>query len=73
MLRLFTRVAVVCDHTMLQDAHALRGMHEAFGLQVDFYFFVQKRQIFDFLPNRATMPIRLSFATVLVKRQRICT
>ena len=36
MLRLFTRVAVVCDHTMLQDAHALRGMLEAFGLQVDF-------------------------------------
>ena len=48
MLRLFTRVAVVCDHTMLQDAHALRGMLEAFGLQVDFYFFVQKRQVLDF-------------------------
>ena len=48
MLRMFTRVAVVCDRTMLRDAQALRGMLEAFGLQVDFYFFVQKRQILDF-------------------------
>ena len=48
MLRLFTRVAIACDRTMLQDAHALRGMLEAFGLQVDFYYFIQKRQILDF-------------------------
>ena len=48
MLRLFTRVAIACDRTMLKDAHALRGMLEAFGLQVDFYYFVQKRQILDF-------------------------
>lgn len=48
MLRLFTRVAIACDRTMLKEAQALRGMLEAFRLQVDFYYFVQKRQILDF-------------------------
>lgn len=48
MLRLFTPVAIVCDHTLTEQASALRGMLESFRLRVDFYRFVQKPQVFDF-------------------------
>ena len=48
MLRMFTPVAIVCDRTMLREAHALRGVLESFALQVDFHYFIQKRQILDF-------------------------
>ena len=48
MLKLFTPVAIVCDHTMTEEASALRGMLESFRLRVDFYRFVQKPQVFDF-------------------------
>ncbi len=48
MLRMFTPVAIVCDRTMLREADALRGVLESFRLQVDFHYFVQKRQILDF-------------------------
>jgi hypothetical protein len=45
---MFTPVAIVCDRTMLREAHALRGVLESFALQVDFYYFIQKRQVLDF-------------------------
>ena len=48
MLKLFTPVAIVCDHTMTEQASAIRGMLESFRLRVDFYRFVQKPQVFDF-------------------------
>lgn len=48
MLRMFTPVAVVCDRTMLREADALRHVLETFRLQVDFHYFVQKRQILHF-------------------------
>ena len=48
MLRMFTPVAIVCDRTMIREAHALRGVLESFALQVDFHYFIQKRQILDF-------------------------
>ena len=48
MLKLFTPVAIACDHTMTEEASALRGMLESFRLRVDFYRFVQKPQVFDF-------------------------
>ena len=48
MLKLFTPLAIACDHTMTEEASALRGMLESFRLRVDFYRFVQKPQVFDF-------------------------
>lgn len=48
MLRMFTPVAVVCDRTMIREADALRHALENFRLQVDFHYFVQKRQILHF-------------------------
>ena len=33
MLKLFTPVAIVCDHTMTEEASALRGMLESFRLR----------------------------------------
>ena len=49
-MRLFERVAVVCDHTpeMLEMAGALRAMLESFTLRVDFHYLIQKRQMLDF-------------------------
>ena len=48
MLKLFTPVAIVCDHTLTEQASALRGVLESFRLRVDFYRFVQKPQVLDF-------------------------
>lgn len=49
-MRLFDRVAIVCDHTpeMLEMAGALRAVLESFTLRVDFYHLIQKRQMLDF-------------------------
>ena len=49
-MKLFSRVAIVCDHTpeMLQMASALRAMLEGFSLRVEFHHLVQKRQIAEF-------------------------
>ena len=41
MLSLFTPVAIVCDHSMNDDASALRGILESFRLRVDFYHFLK--------------------------------
>lgn len=48
MLKMFTPVAIVCDHTMFREAHALRTVLESFALQVDFHYLIQKRQVLDF-------------------------
>ncbi len=65
MLRLFTPVAIVCDHTMTDDASALRGMLESFRLRVDFYHFIQKPQVFDFFaqPNNYAYTILICHGT----------
>ncbi len=49
-MRLFERVAVVCDHTpeMLEMAGALRTMLECFTLRVDLHHLIQKRQVLNF-------------------------
>jgi len=49
-MKLFERVAIVCDHTpeMLEMAGALRAMLESFTLRVDFHHLIQKRQMLDF-------------------------
>ncbi len=49
-MKLFSRVAIVCDHTaeMLQMANALRAMLESFALRVDFHHLIQKRQVVEF-------------------------
>ena len=49
-MKLFDRVAIVCDHTpeILQAASALRTVLECFGLRVDFHYLIQKRQVIEF-------------------------
>ena len=47
-MKLFSRVAVVTDHTMLQEAYAIRAVLEAFRIRVEFIRFVQKPHILEF-------------------------
>ncbi len=49
-MKLFSRVAIACDHTaeMLQMASALRAMLESFAFHVDFHHLIQKRQVVEF-------------------------
>lgn len=47
-MKLFTRVAIICDHTLLDEALALRRVLESFTLHVDFYQLVQARHVVEF-------------------------
>ena len=47
-MRMFNRVAIVCDKNMSGAAIALRSVLECFALRVDFHNFVQKRQVVSF-------------------------
>lgn len=60
-MKLFTPVAVVCDHTMVENAAALRAMLEAYRLRVDFYRFVQKPQVFNFFSQDLQYPYTIIF------------
>jgi hypothetical protein len=47
-MQLFTPIGIVCDHTMVEPATALRAVLESFRLRVDFYRMVQRRQVLSF-------------------------
>jgi len=47
-VKIFTKIAIVCDHTLVEHALALRGVLESFRLHVDFYRFVQAQQVTEF-------------------------
>jgi hypothetical protein len=47
-MKLFDRVAIACDKTFVEHASATRAVLEAMRLRVDFYRFVQRRNVLDF-------------------------
>lgn len=61
-MKLFTPVAVVCDHTLVEDALAIRSVLESFRLRVDFHRLVQSQQLYEFF----AAPPQHYAATVLV-------
>jgi hypothetical protein len=52
-MKLFDRVAVVCDETFVEHASATRAFLEAMRLRVDFYRLVQRRNVLDFFGRDA--------------------
>lgn len=50
-MKLFTKIAIVCDHTLVESALALRSVLESFRFHVDFYRLVQARQVTEFFAN----------------------
>jgi hypothetical protein len=57
----FTPVAIVCDHTMVEPACALRAVLESFRLRVDFFRMVQLRQVQSFF---ADPPARYEYTVI---------
>jgi hypothetical protein len=52
-MKLGDRVGVVCDHTLIEEAHAIRATLESFRLRVDLHRLVQRWQAADFFQKRA--------------------
>jgi hypothetical protein len=52
-MKLGDRVAIVCDHTMVEEANAVRGVLEANRLRADLYRLVQRWQAEEFFAKRA--------------------
>ncbi|MCA9894138.1 MAG: hypothetical protein KC615_14210 [Anaerolineae bacterium] len=50
-MKLFTPIAIVCDHSFAEEALAIRAILESFRLRVDFYRLVQKPQLAHFFQN----------------------
>lgn len=53
-MKVFDRVAIVCDHTMAEEAGALRAILEMYRLRVDLYRVVQGRNVVDFFGTAAS-------------------
>lgn len=60
-MNFFTNVAIVTDHTMAEDADAIRGVLESFRLRVDFYRLVQKPQVTRFFQQDRQYPYTIVF------------
>lgn len=52
-MKLGDRVAIVCDHTMAEEAGAIRAVLEANRLRADLYRLVQRWQAEEFFARRA--------------------
>lgn len=52
-LKLGDKIAIVCDHTCVEQAQAMRATLEAFRLHADLYRLVQRWQADDFFGKRA--------------------
>ena len=47
-MKLGDKVGVVCDHTLIEEARAIRAALESFRLHVELYRLVQRGQAEDF-------------------------
>jgi hypothetical protein len=56
-VKLGETVGVVCDHTVIEEARAIRATLESFGLRVNLHRLVQRWQAEDFFGRRAK-PVR---------------
>jgi hypothetical protein len=52
-VKLGDKVGVVCDHTLIEEARAIRAALESFRLHVELYRLVQRGQAEDFFGRRA--------------------
>jgi hypothetical protein len=52
-MKLGDKVGIVCDHTLAEEARALRGLLESFRLDVDLHRLTQRWQAEEFFSKRA--------------------
>jgi hypothetical protein len=55
-MKLFSEVAIVTDHTMVEHAQALRAVLESYRIRVVFHRLVQKPQVLDFFQADRQFP-----------------
>lgn len=60
-MKLFSTVAIVTDHTMVEDASALRAVLEAFSVRVEFFRLVQRPQVLSFFQQEQQQDYTIIF------------